>query len=275
MAATRTRKRFGQHFLAPVWVERVLEATEPSAADVFIEIGSGRGALTLPLARRAGRVVAIEIDRDLVADLRLRVPSNVAVVCGDVLSLDLQSLVMRYSGRHDGISRLRVSGNLPYNISSPVLFQLFQLWRDGVAFQDATLMLQREVVDRVTAVPGSRAYGPLAIFTHLHADARRVLDVPAGAFRPVPQVRSALVQLRFRSPNERLGDARVFEGMVRRLFMQRRKTLLNALRPIAADYGTDASRVLAAAQLDPGRRPETLQVTELAGLADVLGAALP
>ena len=271
----RARKRFGQHFLAPVWVERVLAATEPSDADIFLEIGSGHGALTLPLARRVRRVLAIDIDRDLAADLQQRVPSNVVVVCGDVLSLDIQSLIARHSGRPDGTGRLRVTGNLPYNISSPVLFRLFQLWRDGVAFEDATLMLQREVVDRVTAVPGTRTYGPLAIFTHLHAEARRVLDVPAGAFRPVPQVRSALVQLRFRALSVRLGDARVFEGLVRRLFTQRRKTLLNALRPIAADCGADARRVLEAARLDPGRRPETLQVTELAGLADVLDATLP
>ena len=267
---TRARRRFGQHFLAPGWVEKVLAAVDPADTDLFIEIGAGRGALTVPLARRVTRVVAIEIDRHLAADLEGRVPSNVSVIRGDVLALDLGSLA---ADSGDSTSHVRVAGNLPYNISSPVLFRLFQLWRDGMAVRDATLMLQREVVDRVTAAPGSRAYGPLAIHAHLHADARRVLDLPPGAFRPAPRVRSALVRLRFRKPDVEIRDVPLFDQLVRRLFMQRRKTLLNALRPMATEHGVDARRVLEAAGLDLGRRPETLQVTELAGLADVLAVA--
>ena len=255
----RARKRFGQHFLEPAWVAKLIDRLEPSPADTFLEIGPGRGALTRPLAARVKRIVAVEIDRDLAAgfgDLR-----NVRVVEGDVLDVDLDNLL-----RGEELP-VRVVGNLPYNVSSPILFNLLAAHDAGSRFGDATLMLQREVADRLVATPGTKAYGALAIQVALHADATRLLTLPPGAFRPPPRVTSAVVRLRFRPPAADVGDPPVFERVVRGIFLQRRKTIGNALKPVADSFGRSAPQLLEAAAIDPGRRPETLTLDEIARLA--------
>ncbi|MCX6544749.1 MAG: 16S rRNA (adenine(1518)-N(6)/adenine(1519)-N(6))-dimethyltransferase RsmA [Acidobacteria bacterium] len=266
------RRRFGQHFLEPAWIDKVLAAAGLLPGDHVIEIGPGRGALTRPLAERVASVTAIELDRDLVAWLRPRVARNVTVVSGDVLTLGREAL---FSGLGPD-QPVRVIGNLPYNVSSPILFRLLDLHRETGRLIDASLMLQREVADRVSAAPGSRETGVLSIMVQLDADVDTVLTLPPGAFRPVPKVRSAVVRLRFRAPSVPLSadSRRLFEALVRSIFAQRRKTLANALRPLAASMAVDPKAVLVSAGIDASRRPETLHLVDLAALVDAL-APLP
>lgn len=264
----RARKRFGQHFLSPEWARRVAAAAEPSADDVFLEIGPGTGVLTRPLAERARQVVAVEIDRDLAAGLEASRPLNVSIVVGDVLELDLDGLVREWAPANG----LRVAGNLPYNISSPILFRLIAAHRATRLLRDATLMLQREVVERLVAEPGTREYGVLTVLVRLYASAKQVLQLPPGAFRPRPKVFSSVVHLAFGEPRVRLTDPDRFERLVKALFAHRRKTTLNGLKAVCPDPRS-APRVLEAAGIDPRRRPETLDLPELAALSELLGSA--
>ncbi|HKE84787.1 MAG TPA: 16S rRNA (adenine(1518)-N(6)/adenine(1519)-N(6))-dimethyltransferase RsmA [Vicinamibacterales bacterium] len=257
---TRARKRYGQHFLEPVWVDKVIDALGTSATDVFLEIGPGRGALTRPLATRVERLVAVEIDRDLAATLRGVVPPNVTIIQGDFLDVDLANLL-------DSESAVRVVGNLPYNVSSPILFKLLDASGHGATLRDATLMLQKEVADRLVARPGTGDYGALAIQVALVADVERLLALPPGAFRPPPKVRSAVVRLTFRPPSVEVGDPAIFERLVRGLFLHRRKTVLNALRPVADSLDRSSPTLLERAGIEPSRRPETLTLHDLARLA--------
>jgi 16S rRNA (adenine1518-N6/adenine1519-N6)-dimethyltransferase len=260
----RPRKRLGQHFLAGPWADKLVAAIDPQPDDRLIEIGPGPGALTTRLAPRVAHLTAIEVDRDLAEALRPRLPGNVTLVDADILDVDLAPWLA--SGP------VRVVGNLPYNISSPILFRLIEAHRRTGAISDATVMVQREVADRLAAVPGTGDYGVLSISVQLHADVRRVLALPPGAFRPPPKVHSAVVRLTFRPPAVSLLDERIFDGMVRSMFTQRRKTLGNALAPFAGSRGHDARAALRRAGIEPSRRPETLQLTELARLADALAA---
>ena len=260
------RKRFGQHFLEPAWADKVLAALEPSQDDVFLEIGPGSGILTLRLAPKVSRVVAVEIDRDLIAGLAPKLPANASIVSGDVLDVDLDAVLPPTS------LPIRVAGNLPYNISSPILFRLLRL-ESQRPIRDATLMLQREVADRLTARPGTAEYGVLSVLVQWRAAVSRLLAIPPGAFRPPPDVRSALVRLAFRPPVFELKDPALFEAMVRSMFTQRRKTVVNALGAFGRATGVDPSRALATAGIDPRRRPETLEIVEIARLADTFAAS--
>ena len=260
----RARKRFGQHFLEPAWVARLIAAVAPASDETFIEIGPGRGALTAPLAERAGKVIAVELDRDLAATLAPRVPPNVRLVQANFLDVNLPQLLQ---GEHTPV---RVVGNLPYNVASPILFRLLDTADEGRLLRDATLMVQREVADRIVAAPGGGDYGAMSIQVQLVADVERVLSLPPGAFRPPPKVHSAVVQLRFRPPSVDVGSRNVFERVVRGLFLQRRKTLANALKPVAASFGHSSLDVLQKAGLDGGRRPETLSLEDIARLSQAV-----
>jgi 16S rRNA (adenine1518-N6/adenine1519-N6)-dimethyltransferase len=253
----RARRRFGQNFLEPAWVPKVIAAIDPKPDDAFLEIGPGRGALTHPLAARARSIVAVEIDRDLAAMLRESLPPNVDVVEGDFLTSDL---------RFD-TSGLRVVGNLPYNVASLILIRLRDLHARGARVRDAIVMLQREVADRLTAPPGTRDYGVLTILLGHTAKIERLLALPPGAFRPTPKVHSALVQLTFHPPDPEVRDPSAFERIVRSVFTKRRKTLSNALETVAPDVAQSLLR----AGLDGRRRPETLTVEEFARLSDAMG----
>ena len=260
----RVRKRFGQHFLEAAWVTKVLAAIAPAPEDSFLEIGPGHGALTLPLAARVRQLTVVEVDRDLAATLRDRVPPNVRVIEGDVLTVDLaEALASPTSGS------LRVAGNLPYNISSPILARLFDL-QQSTPVTDAALMLQREVADRLTAKPGTREYGVLGVTAQRHARVERLLDLPPGAFRPVPKVHSTLVRLAFRTGDQAVNAPSSFDALVRAVFGQRRKRLSNALRPFADAAGKPAVDALVAAGIAPERRPETLSVEDFVRLASEL-----
>jgi 16S rRNA (adenine1518-N6/adenine1519-N6)-dimethyltransferase len=274
----RARKRFGQHFLERAWIDKLVRDIAPQPDDTFIEIGPGRGQLTMPLAASGARIRAIELDRDLAAELPSHVPATVSVISADFLDLSAEAL---FEG--EGFDRVRVVGNLPYNVSSPILFRLLRLSREQTdPFIDATLMLQREVALRVAAGPGSGDYGPLSILTRLHADVERRLDLPPGAFRPPPKVHSAVIRLRFRPSPVDIPNYARFVQMVRTLFQQRRKTLNNTLaaflqtpRPPGSPAPRPAAVVLAAAGIDGQRRPETLTLEELARLAHAEADASP
>jgi len=258
--ALRAKKKYGQHFLQGAWADKLVAAIDPRVDDRFVEIGPGPGALTLRLAARVAHVTAIEVDREMVEALDPKRPANVDLIHADFLDVDLSAIT--------GGQPFRVAGNLPYNVASPILFRLLNTYRAMALPLDATLMLQREVADRITAVPGTGDYGVLSIAVQVHCDVRRILAIPPGAFRPPPKVHSAVVHFRFRPPAVAIADQRAFEGMVRSMFTQRRKTLLNALGPYAASRGVEARDALASVAIDPQRRPETLQITELARLAD-------
>jgi 16S rRNA (adenine1518-N6/adenine1519-N6)-dimethyltransferase len=264
----RARKRFGQHYLDATWAERLVAAMRLDPDDLIVEIGPGRGALTFPLARAVRRIMAIELDRDLVAWLLPRLPAHVRLVEGDVLDTPFD--VLAPPGTPPGTAR--VVGNLPYNISTPILFRLLAMHLATGRLRDATVMLQREVADRLVAAPGSKTYGILSISLQLDADVSMLLTLPPGAFRPVPQVSSAVVRLSFRAPAVEVHDRGVFDAMVRSIFAQRRKTVGNALKSLATARGTDAASVLRLAGIDPARRPETLHLEELAALAGQLAA---
>ncbi len=267
----RARKRFAQHFLEPTWVEKVVAAIAPAPSNRFVEIGSGRGALTLALAPRVRTLTAIEIDRDLVRNLGPRLPDHVRLVQGNFLDLD-PSVFLDPGPSSDPV---RVAGNLPYNVSSPILFKLLEIQRGTSAFLDATVMVQREVAERMAAPEGSRRSGVLSIMIRLDADVERLLVLPPGAFRPQPSVTSELVRLHFRPAEVRLSDRKSFERLVRGVFTHRRKTMLNALKPLVGGRSSEAQAVLAEGKIEPTRRPETLHLVELARLAEVLRSGYP
>jgi len=253
------RRALGQHFLRDAGVAcAIVDLLAPTTHDLVLEIGPGAGALTGELARRAGRVVALEIDRGLVEGLRARVPS-VEVIEADARVWDYGALARPRDGR------VLVAGNLPYSVGKPILAALIAA---RTAIDEMALMLQREVAERVAAAPGGKTYGSLSILSQLYCDARVALRVPPSAFRPPPQVESAVLHLRVRpAPCVPLADERRFHAVVRSAFAQRRKTLANAL---AAGLGLPLEVVRATARtagVDPGRRAETLTILEFAELA--------
>jgi 16S rRNA (adenine1518-N6/adenine1519-N6)-dimethyltransferase len=249
------RKRFGQHFLHdPGVIARIVAAIDPRPGDRLVEIGPGTGALTLPLLARAGRVEAIEIDRDLARALpRLAAGAGELVVHeADVLAFDFRAL-------RAGAAPLRVCGNLPYNISTPLLFHLLEA---GDAIADMHFMLQREVVERMVAPPGGKTYGRLTVMLAAACRAEMLFRVGRGAFRPPPAVDSAVVRLLpHRTPPFPLPDPQRFARIVAAAFQMRRKTLRNSLRGLADEAA------FAAAGIDAGRRAETVTAAEFARLA--------
>ena len=266
------RKRFGQHFLEPAWTTKVISAIAPAASDCFVEIGPGKGALTCALAANVTDVLAIEIDRKLAAALMKKEERRFSVIVGNVLKADLVQLASKVRQHHPK-SSVRLVGNLPYNISSPVLFQIFRAHRAAAPFLDATLMVQREVGDRLVAQCGTKAYGPLAILSAAQAEVRRLLVLPPGAFRPTPKVNSALISFKFRRPSIDLRHFDAFEKLVRGIFQHRRKMLRNALRSVAAGSDPPVEPMLEAAGLDGRRRPEPLRFLELTRLSAALNAS--
>ncbi len=248
-------RRLGQHFLQPWAVTRLLEAIGPRPDETFLEIGPGAGALTLPLAARVARVVAVELDGRLAAALRRRVPANVSVVAADALEAPLHELVP---------AGARLAGNLPYYISSPLLRRILAL---RTHLRDAHVMVQEEVARRIAAGPGSRDYGVLSIFFALWADVTVVLRLGPADFAPPPRVDSAVLRVVFRSqPAATVGDPEHFERVVLKAFGQRRKTLENNLQ----DSYPNLKEYLRLLDIAGSRRAETLSVVEFAGLAEAL-----
>jgi 16S rRNA (adenine1518-N6/adenine1519-N6)-dimethyltransferase len=255
----RARKQFGQHFLEPAWIAKVVAAINPAAADCFIEIGPGRGALTAPLAARVAEVIGVEIDRDLAAALRARPLSNLTLVEGDFLDAQVQERLSNLIAA--ARSPVRIAGNLPYNVASPMLFSFVELFARGIPIVDATVMLQREVADRLLAVPGTKAYGAMTVLVGHNARVDRLLNLPRGAFRPAPKVLSTVVRLSFHVPEPPVRDPKLFRNLVQAVFSRRRKTMANAIRALPAAKELPG-------WVDGRRRPETLRIAEFARLAD-------
>jgi 16S rRNA (adenine1518-N6/adenine1519-N6)-dimethyltransferase len=254
MRGHAARKRFGQNFLVDAhYVTKIVDAIDPRPGDNLVEIGPGLAALTGRLIERAGRIHAIEIDRDLAARLAADIPpEKLALHVADALAFDYASLG----------PRLRVVGNLPYNISSPLLFRLAEY---DTQLLDLHVMLQREVVARMTAQPATPDYGRLSVMLQAAFRVTRLFVVPPGAFQPVPRVDSAIARLvPLGAAKPRIADAAHFTRIVAAAFGQRRKTMRTAMASIC-----DAA-ALSAAGIDPGARGETLAVADFVRLANAL-----
>ncbi|MDO9599962.1 MAG: 16S rRNA (adenine(1518)-N(6)/adenine(1519)-N(6))-dimethyltransferase RsmA [Azoarcus sp.] len=259
----RARKRFGQNFLSdPNIIRRIIDAIRPQPGETMVEIGPGLGAMTDPLIERLDHLHVVEIDRDLIARLRERYPAErLSIHEGDALKFDFASLCT------DPTKPLRIVGNLPYNISTPILFHLAEF---AAQVKDMTFMLQKEVVMRMVADPGTEDYGRLSVMLQYRFRMGRMFDVPPGAFRPAPKVMSSIVRL-VPLPAEELGasDEDLFGRIVTAAFGQRRKTLRNTLREFLDDAG------FAALGLDPGLRGERLSMAEFVTIANYCAARGP
>jgi 16S rRNA (adenine1518-N6/adenine1519-N6)-dimethyltransferase len=255
MSQHRPRKRFGQHFLTdPGVIDAIVASVAPRKEDVVVEIGPGQGAITRPLAARAGHLHLVELDRDLAARLRQEYPGdcNVTVHEADALKFDFSALG----------DAVRVVGNLPYNISTPLLFHLLDFRQHIV---DMHFMLQKEVVDRMAATPGSKTYGRLSIMLGCQFQIDALFDVDRQAFDPPPDVTSAVVRLAPLPPRTyAIDDEQRFSKLVAQAFSQRRKTIRNSLKTMA-DEAT-----LEAAGIDPSLRPEAIAIADYVRLANAL-----
>lgn len=254
MKAHRPRKRFGQHFLRDASViDGIVAAINPQPGDCLVEIGPGEGVLTAPVLARSGELTVVELDRDLAGTLaeRLGQPTGLTIHQADALKVDFSQL-------HQGRA-LRVIGNLPYNISTPLIFHLLSF---AEQISDMVFMLQKEVVDRLVAGPGTRHYGRLSVMVACHCRAEALFDVPPEAFDPPPKVDSAIVRL----VPEPLSEQRrqlmpALEQLVRVSFGQRRKTLRKSLKGLLEESD------FLAAGVDPSARPETLSLEGFLALA--------
>ncbi len=258
----RTRKRFGQHFLQHrAILDRIAEALAPGPGDLVLEIGPGPGALTEALAARGARVVAIEKDRDLVPVARARVP-GARIVEGDALELDWRVVAEARSGEP-----LLVTGNIPYNITTPLLDQALLPPRPA----RIVFLVQKEVADRLAAPPGNKVYGALSAGVQAVARIEKLFTVPAGAFAPPPRVDSAVVRI-VPLAEPLVPDARIaaFRMLVVGLFGFRRKQLVRGLRELTGWPADRVTEALGLAGLSPGARPETVAPAEFSRLLTVL-----
>ncbi len=250
----RARKRFGQNFLHDQQViDRIIACIAPQSSDLLLEIGPGQAALTRPLLASGAELHLIEIDRDLVVHLEKQFSqnANVTIHACDALKANMPEIT--------GNRPFRLIGNLPYNISTPLIFHILQ-WHELVV--DMHFMLQKEVVDRMAAVPGSRIYGRLSVMTQFRCKVTPLFDVQPESFSPVPRVCSSIVRLQpLQEPPADAGSFRNLERVVSAAFSQRRKTLRNSLRELFS-----ADQILATG-IDPGQRAEQLSLSQFAALA--------
>lgn len=255
----RPRKRFGQHFLHDqVVIDGIVQALAPVPGEALVEIGPGLGALTAPVLQRCGHLTVIELDRALAQRLQEHAvwAKRLTVIQQDVLTVDFKTLAQQQG------EPLRLFGNLPYNISTPLLFTLFE---QAAHIQDMHWMLQAEVVDRLVAKPGSKAYGRLSVLTQYYCQVAYLFPVPASAFQPPPKVLSAVVRLTpHRQPPYPVAASQCLQHVCRAAFNQRRKTLRNSLRELLT-----ASELLAL-NIDPALRAENLTLEHYCRLANHL-----
>ncbi len=256
---SQPRKRFGQHFLTDSRViEQILDASALQAGEMVLEIGPGEGAITRPLLRRLGYLQAIELDHDLIPRLEAacRGLGELRIHVGDALKFDFCALVP------EGPTRLRLIGNLPYNISTPLIFHVLAQRR---CIHDMHFMLQKEVVERMAAPPGGKDYGRLSVMVQLHCRVEPLFDIGPEAFRPPPKVVSSFVRLQpYPTPPWPVSDHRLLAGLVTAAFSARRKTLRNALHQWIS---IESMQQLG---ISPQRRPETLEIAEFVALAEAV-----
>ncbi len=255
------KKQLGQHFLHERhYIEKIVLAVNPQPGDKLVEIGPGQGAITFPLLKKHGELTVIEYDRDLIFPLTeaARDIGKLEIIHKDVLQVDFTALA---TGLVPERKTIKLVGNLPYNLSSPILFHCLE---HAAAISDMVFMLQKEVVDRMGAEPGSKVYGRLSVMLQAYCRVQPLFDVPPGAFRPPPKVDSAVVRLVPRPAEQiRVSDPQRFEAVVRAAFGQRRKTLRNALN------GTCSSEQIVAAGLRPDARAEQIEVDGFVTLANL------
>lgn len=252
------RKRFGQHFLHDKSIiQRLVDAIHPQPDDHIIEIGPGQGALTVPILKATHRMDVVELDRDLIPALKSRCKEfgELSVYEGDALAFDFAQLFR-------DAKPVRLIGNLPYNISTPLIFHLLQY---AANIKDMYFMLQKEVVDRMAAKVGNDAYGRLGIMVQYHCQVAALFDVAPGAFYPPPQVQSSIVRLiPYQTIPHHAHDYEHFANLVKLAFAQRRKTLRNCLKTVLHD--DDWKRV----DVDPQLRPEQLRMEDYVKLSNAL-----
>ena len=264
----KPNKKLGQSFLIDINViNRIVHAANISQEDIVVEIGAGIGVLTENIAKKAKRVIAVEIDRNLVEVLKdkLGVYDNVEVHCGDILKFDFNSISETHS------SKIKIIGNVPYNISSPLIFRLLSF---RPVISDFILMLQKEIVQRLVSVPDNKIYGVPSVILQMFASAEKIFDVPATCFYPQPKVESAIIKGSFREkPLVYLQDEIFFTVLVKAAFAQRRKMLINNLKNAKFLEGLsddDLKEALDAAGIDGKRRGETLSISEFGNLSNIL-----
>ena len=266
---TRPLKRYGQHFLNdPAVVDRIVSLVEPDPGDMVLEIGPGKGALTQRLFEHVGPLTVVEIDTRLAVALQERFEIHgIHVITADILEVDFAKLL-----QNAGKKLLYVIGNLPYNITAPLLFKL--LGQTNLV-NKALLMMQREVADRLTAPPGTKSYGVLSVLLGLHADMHTRIRVNPRSFRPIPKVESTVVEIDF-LPKQRfaINDVDTLHRLVRTCFGQRRKMLRNSLLGMTANIDLSLGEIVAPTDIALSRRPETLSLDEFAKLANAFAAAL-
>ncbi len=254
MSSHKPRKRFGQHFLHERGIiQRIVAAFDPKLSDHVVEIGPGEGVLTRELAGKVAKLDVVELDRDLIEHLRQSLPESVTIHNADALKFDFCSLAPAHG-------KLRVIGNLPYNISTPILFHLLD---QAHCVNDMLFMLQKEVVDRMVAAPGGKDYGRLSVMLQWGAKVEKLFNVAPGAFRPPPKVDSSIVRLTpYAVPTVQVNDPQRFAQIVKAAFSQRRKVLRNTLK------GLVVPETMERLGINPGRRAETLTLSEFAALAN-------
>jgi 16S rRNA (adenine1518-N6/adenine1519-N6)-dimethyltransferase len=260
------KQALGQHFLIDKGIaEKIVRLADLGAEDCVVEIGPGMGVLTFLMLPLVKQVIAVELDQGMADYLRERGEgkASLTIMRQDALGFDFAKAA-REAGR-----RIKVVANLPYNISTPVIFRILE---NREAFAHLTLMLQREVAQRITASPGSKAYGPLSIFTQLYTSPKIMMQVPPQTFHPRPKVESAVVGFEIlEHPRIAIEDEGFFKKVVKAAFAQRRKTLLNALRGALLPLPKkEIEEALVASGIDPRRRAETLDLTEFQRLAEAL-----
>ncbi len=268
----KPRKRYGQSFLLDQNViKRIVAAAGISFEDVVVEIGAGIGVLTEELAQKCRKIIAVELDEYLVEVLKdkLAVYNNVEIHSGDILKFDFNSIFNAYN------SKVKVVGNVPYNISSPVIFRLLNF---RFAIDDFILMLQKEVVERLVAVPNNKSYGVPSVLLQMFASVEKVFNVPAACFYPQPKVESAVIRGTFlKKPVVELSSESFFTQLVKAAFAQRRKMLINNLKnaSMMTNMGESVLQdILNSAGIDGRRRGETLSVAEYGLLSNLLQKAI-
>lgn len=255
-SAVRANKNLGQHFLTDTGIiQRIVDAINPETAAQLLEIGPGLGAITLPVLERTQQLTAIELDRRVIPILQEKAANlgQLTIIEQDVLSVDYTQLLTT--------DNWRVFGNLPYNISTPILFTLSAIPQ----IDDMVFMLQKEVVDRMTAQPGDKNYGRLSVMLQYHHDVHPLFDVPPDAFSPPPKVMSAMVGMtRLTQPRWAVADSELFAKVVKQAFSMRRKTLRNTLKPLIS------GEAIAALGIDPAQRAEKIDGADFARISRYL-----
>jgi 16S rRNA (adenine1518-N6/adenine1519-N6)-dimethyltransferase len=258
------KRSLGQSFLVHQGtIETIVKLSGIQPGDQVVELGAGLGAMTRELSKKASRVIGLEIDERLIKWVRKKrpLPGNVELRHSDILKVSFQGLAEELDGP------LKIIGNLPYNISSQVIFKLIE---ERNYINRAILMLQKEVAERLVSGPGSKAYGILSVVTGYCADITRLMDMPPGLFRPRPKVTSTLVQLEFRKPVIIARDFALFKDIVRQAFQKRRKKLINALKGLAPFSQVEILHALEVCGIDPGYRAEVLSIENFVTLSNTL-----